>query len=247
MEFTNSNPAVPFIRLPPPFENIIITPPRYGDGSTVIEIMANPVVYMNLEGPPFPYTQESWQEWYPIIAKLSSDSLAEYYAAEEARKRGEKRWIKTALPVCMIREVDRATGDEKFLGACDVRFRGVPGVENEKRKRMKEINEGYEAGDPRIEREIGFYISPSVHGRGIMPVVLNTLMEKLMIPYMNIHQMNGDYYVTNKASRRVFEKCGFTFSKELPDLVEIPEAKSGVKGMKVGLGVMSWKRKLEQS
>jgi len=203
---------------------------------------------MTLQGPPFPYTQQCWDEWYPISAKLSSDALAEYLEAEEARKSGEKKWVQTAIPVCSIREVDKATGKEQLIGVCDVRLREFPAVEDEEeKKRVKEINKGYEAGDPRIEREIGFYLSPSVHGRGIMPVVLNTLMEKFMIPYMNIHEIYGDYHITNKASRRVFEKCGFTLWKEIPDLEEISETKTGVKGKKVGLGIMRWERKPEQS
>ena len=88
------------------------------------------------------------------------------------------------------------------------------------------------------------YLSPSVHGRGIMPLVLKTMIEKFMIPYMNLAQINGSYYTTNKASRRVFEKNNFAFWKEVPDLIELSELKTGVKGKKVGIGLMKWERKL---
>jgi RimJ/RimL family protein N-acetyltransferase len=76
-----------------------------------------------------------------------------------------------------------------------------------------------------------------------MPVVLKTLMEKFMIPYMNMHSAMGGYFSENLASKKVFEKCGFTFLNEIPDLIDVAELKCGVKGKKVGLGMMRWEKK----
>jgi hypothetical protein len=164
MEFTNSNPPEPFFRLPSPHDNIILTPSRYSDGPSVIEILNRPEVYMNLHGPPFPYNQQCWDEWYPLVAKSCADSLAEYYIAEESRKKGivsEKKWVKAGIPVNSIREVNRETGEEKLIGEFSIRYREFLVVADlEERKKAREINEGYDAGDPRIEREVGCKFSP---------------------------------------------------------------------------------------
>ncbi len=77
-----------------------------------------------------------------------------------------------------------------------------------------------------------------------MPAVLKTVIEKFLVPYMNVCHITGAYFVSNRASRRVFEKSGFVLEEELPDLIELAESKTGVKGKKVGLGSMRWERKL---
>jgi hypothetical protein len=67
MEF-DSNDS-PIIRLSAPHTNITITPPRYSDGEAVISMLSDPRVYMNLAGPPYPYAQKEWDEWFPIIER----------------------------------------------------------------------------------------------------------------------------------------------------------------------------------
>jgi RimJ/RimL family protein N-acetyltransferase len=81
-------------------------------------------------------------------------------------------------------------------------------------------------------------LSPTVHGRGIMTAVLATLVEKWLIPYMNVHHMSGGYLDHNIASGRVFEKNGWVFDRFLPDYIELPEIMTGVKGKKFGVMVM---------
>lgn len=75
-----------------------------------------------------------------------------------------------------------------------------------------------------------------------MSAVLGTLMEKWLIPYMNVHHMSGSYMAHNVASKRVFEKNGWTFDRLEPDYVELPESMTGVKGKKFGVVVMKWDR-----
>jgi RimJ/RimL family protein N-acetyltransferase len=76
-----------------------------------------------------------------------------------------------------------------------------------------------------------------------MSVALQLLIEKFFVPYMNVHRLTGTFYDHNTASRRVFEKNGFKFMGITPDVVEIAESKTGVKGKRVGLGMMFWERK----
>jgi L-amino acid N-acyltransferase YncA len=89
------------------------------------------------------------------------------------------------------------------------------------------------------------FLSPEEHGRGIMPVALRLLMEKYLIPSLNAHRVIGVFFDYNTASKRVFEKNGFEFMGVTPNAIELSEAKTGVKGKKVGLGTMIWERKLE--
>ncbi len=92
------------------------------------------------------------------------------------------------------------------------------------------------------------WLVPEYHGYGIMPLVLRTLMTKILIPCMNVHSLIGTHFEHNAASKQVFEKCGFASVALLPDAVTINEAKiGGVKGKKVGLGVMRWERKLSNT
>lgn len=72
-----------------------------------------------------------------------------------------------------------------------------------------------------------------------MPAVLRTLMANFFIPYMNVHHMIVTYFEDNIASRRVFEKNGFTFDRVVPGAFTLPESKGG---RTVGAGVMVWKR-----
>jgi hypothetical protein len=58
MEFDNSN--VPFLRLSPPHSNKILTIRRDSDGPALISMLNHPDVYVNLAGPPFPYTQSHY-------------------------------------------------------------------------------------------------------------------------------------------------------------------------------------------
>ncbi|KAE9365741.1 hypothetical protein N431DRAFT_429975 [Stipitochalara longipes BDJ] len=242
MEFDSNNS--PFIRLPAPHKDIIITPPRYSDGEAVIEILSDPRVYMNLAGPPYPYGQKEWDEWFPIIGKASKDALSEWREVEKFRKEGGdgKKWINGA-PVTAIREVDPLTGEQKFIGTLDPTrnnyiFHGVH-AENQ---RKQDLNDALKAGDPKIDWSLGYYLAPSHHGRGIMKAAIGTIMTEVLVPYMNAHLITVSYFDHNAASRKVLEKHGFVLDKIEPDYFELPESKTGVKGKKIGVGFMKWTR-----
>jgi len=160
MEFDENNS--PFIRLPAPHTNIIITPPCYSDGDAVITVLNDPRVYMNLAGPPFPYAKKDWDERFPMIEKATSDALTEWREVAKSRNEMgdgnqlEKRWMSRGLPVSAIRDVDPVTGEQKFVGDIGVRRREFMILEDqEERKRLIQENEALEAGDPEIAWEMG--------------------------------------------------------------------------------------------
>lgn len=142
----------PFIPLPAPHNNIILTPPRFADADAAIACLNDPTVYMNLSGPPFPYTQENSKEWTSILSKATSDALKEFRAAQ-----GDdgKRWV-SQIPVSAIREMDADSGEGKFIGEVTIRRRVYESVTDPvERKRLQEENEALKAGDPRIEWAFG--------------------------------------------------------------------------------------------
>jgi RimJ/RimL family protein N-acetyltransferase len=73
-----------------------------------------------------------------------------------------------------------------------------------------------------------------------MTAAFKTALNEFLIPYMGIRHMQSGYLEGNFASRRVLEKCGFVFSKLIPEAIEVQESKCGVKGKKVALGHMQW-------
>lgn len=207
-------------------------------------MLSDPRVYMNLAGPPYPYAQKEWDEWFPIIQKGSHDALLEWREAEKSRKDGgyEKRWVKGA-PVIAIRDVDPVNREQKLIGIIGVtRMDFMIKAASDENKRRQEVNEALDAGDPGIVWELGFYLAPSHHGRGIMPATIRALIHDFMIPYMNAHIITGSYFQHNAGSRKVFEKNGFVFEGVIPDCFELPESKTGVKGKKASVGFMRWTR-----
>jgi hypothetical protein len=82
--------------------------------------------------------------------------LAEFREVETSR--GEpngRKWV-GGIPFTVIREIDPQAGESTFIGDFYIRRNGFVEIENEEdRKRMKEQNDGLEAGDPNIVWETG--------------------------------------------------------------------------------------------
>lgn len=238
--------GTPFIALPEPHSNIIITHSRFEDGDVLIPMMNDPRVYMNLTGPAFPYTQKDWEEFFSKTEKSRSEALAEWKEIEKSKmEAGDdgkdfKRWI-GGTPVNCLREIDPETKQQRFIGHISVRRRGFLAIRDKaERNRVEEENASRKAGDPLIEWEIGYFLLPAVHGRGIMPLAIRTLIHELMVPHMNVKQLTGAYIDHNNASKRVFEKNGFVYFQHISDAMELPESKTGVKGKMVSMTVMKW-------
>ncbi|KAH7346887.1 hypothetical protein BKA65DRAFT_503536 [Rhexocercosporidium sp. MPI-PUGE-AT-0058] len=203
---------------------------------------------MNLVGLPIPYTQADWDSWFPIHSKAVDEAIEEWKAMDNERNRDAQqqgwknsKWMSKGIPFPVIREVGEKTGAETFLGEISIRRAGFIMIfGRDEKQKMRYANDALEAGDPNIEWGIGFYLSPPCHGRGIMPAVLECVLEKVCVPYMNIHRLTRSYLDHNWGSRRVFEKCGFTFDCAVPGSVEMDEGKTRVKGKRVGIERMKW-------
>lgn len=153
--------GLPFIRLEPPHNSIVITPPRYADGDVVIVDFNDPRVYMNLASPPFPFTRKDWDEQFSKkVSLLANKGLEEWRKVEIARRDNQsteaERWVGSAMPMSAIREVDVETGEQKFIGNIQIRRRGFMTIlDEEERKVAAEDNNSMLAGDSRIQWELG--------------------------------------------------------------------------------------------
>lgn len=143
----------PYLRLPSPHENIIITPPRLTDAHTVIGYMNDPKVYETLEGPPYPYLPEHADFWLNMVKKESDDILKELYDAAE--KDSEPIFV-GGCPVRSLREV-KEDGSDVFIGDIGV-FRArrfSHHRDEEKEAELLEKNKTLPVGSPEIVWEIG--------------------------------------------------------------------------------------------
>jgi hypothetical protein len=154
MEFDESN--TPFLRLPLPHSNIILAIGRDSDGPAIISMLNDPAVYMNLAGPPFPYTQAHFDARFQETSSEIEIALAEFRDIEASR--GElngRKWV-NGIPFSVIRKINPQTGKDTLIGDFYIRRNGFIEIENEEdRKRMKDKNDGLEAGDPNIVWETG--------------------------------------------------------------------------------------------
>lgn len=84
---------------------------------------------------------------------------------------------------------------------------GSLGVENYKEKEFPEL-EQFQG------REIGYVLSKEYWGRGLMPEAVNAVI-RWLLDVVNLDFIVVGHFAWNDQSRRVIEKCGFRFVKEV--------------------------------
>lgn len=234
--------------------SLVLSAPHRSDDIAILKALNEPGVNGNLASVPFPYTESDREFWYQTTQDASDQCRQEWVDLLQDRtsSSSHRKWVGGGQWVSIIRA--EAPGSEPlahrsiqpFIGEITVRRSGFPEISDvESQRKAAEANAALPAGDPSIVWEIGFYLIPEYHGRGIMPTVLASLIEQVLIPYMNVHRLIGSYFEHNVASRRVFEKCGFQFLAFVPKAVTLPEVKfkaSGFKDREIAIGVMHWQR-----
>jgi len=140
----------PFLRLPAPHSNIIITPPRVADEdiSAIVTILNDVQVTKWLQGPPYPYKPEHARDWLQRNETLCREIIQSIEVAEP------NAFI-DGCPVRILREI-KEDGQEIYLGDCGIDGWGFEDIGNlgEKRRLMEE-NDGRKAGDAEKEWTIG--------------------------------------------------------------------------------------------
>lgn len=119
----NERTGEPFLRLPSPHENIIITPRRLEDVPFIVSALNDPRVYRTLEGPPFPYTEEDAISWLNKTKGAADEIFQELQEAADAGLQDLK--FVEGCPVRTLREV-REDGTDLFFGRHRVRQMWLP-------------------------------------------------------------------------------------------------------------------------
>jgi hypothetical protein len=140
----NPNTGEPFIRLPSPHENIIITPLRANDGERLASILAEPQVAEWMGG--FNPTAE----W---LARTVSQGKAELQML--GNKTDEELTVVDFCPVRSIREVQE-DGTEVLIGDIGIRRCTWSEIANEYERAQKvSKNNDRQAGDGEIVWQVG--------------------------------------------------------------------------------------------
>ncbi|KAG1734033.1 uncharacterized protein EDB91DRAFT_1057071 [Suillus paluster] len=229
----NPKTGEPFLRLPAPHQNIILTPPREGDQSINMHHMNDPAIHKWLEGPPVPYLPEHADSWFQFVKGQSDATLGYLRKSEENFPDGPLQFV-DACPVRYLREV-KENGTDVLIGDLCLRRSPMEEVLDEvERKRLEEENAKKQAGDPTIQYAVGDWLAASHHGRSIMTAAVGLFMSAWAIPRMGARHVVAYTFAENIGSIRVFEKNGFV-NKGLLDNGKM------VRGEKKTLTHLEWK------
>ena len=235
------NPAThePYMRLPHPLSNFIVTPPRDSDAEAFTLHMNDPAVVIWLNTRPSPYLLEHARERLDgFTKKYTAQHLAELEAAadDESGPSG----VVGGLVTNTVREV-LEDGSEVMAGTMWFRRSGemrhcVKGVITaEEADRLSKENLARPNGDPEIVWMYGNYLATSHHGRGITTILLRTLLHEWAVPRMGVRKMSAGAIQGNEASVRVMQKNGFKYR-------ELLEKERGlvVNGVAKNLHMLEW-------
>lgn len=244
-----------YLRLPPPHEHIILTPPRVpSDIGPIVILLNDHRVYNWMSGPPHPYLPVHAETWLEGEKAITNGVLADLRT--EAERNGDNPGELGAVKGCplrIIREVNEAGPDTLigFLGLY-VSERGEIDDEEE-RLRVVEEESRKEAGDPtlvydlacmsprsklevkELTKELPDYLSPSHHRRGIMSAAISAVLQQWAVPRMRARTVRGWTFEDNEASNGILIQQGF---------VALPELSGGsveVRGETRRLAAFEWK------
>ncbi|KAG7093536.1 hypothetical protein E1B28_007207 [Marasmius oreades] len=186
----------PYICLPEPHTNIIITTPRMEDVDSSIRIVNDPRVLKWVLGTTSPYTTARAESWIEGVKNTSNALLA---------KEGT---FADGCPFRHILEL-KPDGSCEFLGDIGIsRSNWTDILDPKERRSLLDENNSRVDGDEGIVFQIGYYLSPTHHGRGIMTGALSALLNQWAIPRMNAHRIKATLFHGNFGSRGVLMKNG---------------------------------------
>lgn len=154
----NEETEQPFLRLPPPFTNIIITPPRMSDEPDIIPLLNDERVVKWLDGPPYPYEETHAKIWLEHICGLAEDIILEIKSKPAGAFIG-------GCPIRVIREVTE-DGREIFLGDIGIDGWGYDDVaDSDEKTRLVKVNLERPVGDSEKEWCFGGNLTYSIYDR----------------------------------------------------------------------------------
>ncbi|KAK7033129.1 Acetyltransferase, GNAT family [Favolaschia claudopus] len=208
----NPSTGEPYLRLPAPFSNIILTPPRMTDVDESVAILSDPEVakWLGPTGPGSTYTTEKAQGWLTQLTAKTDEMVKELGGSTEPHP-------VSGCPLRHIRQVG-AEGTERFLGDINITrssFIEVPDVEE--RARLVAENNARVAGDPEISWMVSApnFLAPSHQGRGLTTVALRTLITQFGVPWMKTKRIRPATFEDNHGSIKVLQKSGFVVIEKI--------------------------------
>jgi len=219
LEF-NAKTNEPFLRLRK-HKNIILTPPRWEDASSLVSILNDPPVHEWLAGPPYPYTLDHGNEFIGLKRNIAEQILKEL---EDAKDDPTLKIVKEC-PVSFLREI-KEDGSDVFIGSLGIstclygELMGPDGVDWENKKKLEDENNSLKTGDARIIWCFGDYLAASHHRQGIMTDAVDTVLHDWAISHMNVRHMLLTVFEGNVGSVKVFLKNGFKIKATHKDYKE---------------------------
>ncbi|KZO96338.1 hypothetical protein CALVIDRAFT_563834 [Calocera viscosa TUFC12733] len=196
----------PYIPLPPPYENLRLTPFRIIDVEAVVSILNQPAVYSHLLTP-FPFTKEHAEDFIGE-QRRRYEADRQYFTGDAARPIQDGKVFDYG-PMLVIREV-RSDGLQVFLGVAGIwRSPFLYEAGEQRREECKRDNDAMPAGDPRIIYSVAYYLDPSFHSKGVMTAAVRELIRSWAIPHMSVRDIRVGIIENNLGSQRVLEKVGF--------------------------------------
>ncbi|KAJ5294035.1 hypothetical protein PENANT_c009G11596 [Penicillium antarcticum] len=258
--FFNPLTKEPYLRLPAPCSHIIITMDRLHDieetSKEMTKILNDPLVYPWLEGPPYPFLPKDGEDWIKLQCKESESVLSrlqqEYERSRNQTKckdAGDQVAPKEFFDVCAFRcirevtEYDLKTGaalKDVYIGSISIArysFYELAYGSSEREEAQARNNE-IPAGDKGIVWGLGNYLSPKLHGQGIMTLAVRTIIRDWAVPRMNMHILKASYLVGNAGSAKVMIKNNFEEVSTLEDWA--PESKARGRP-RMSIVVLNWK------
>ncbi|KAF8486709.1 hypothetical protein JB92DRAFT_2759409 [Gautieria morchelliformis] len=216
----NERTKEPYLRLPPPHSNIILTPPRLNDTEATVQILNDRRVFQWLATTPYPYNTDHSKQWIEITSQEAERLLRQLEETAGGFVGG--------CPVRILREV-KENGDQVFLGDCTIGKWGFEDIQDPvEREKLKMENDQRPPGDPETVWGFGAdYLAPSHHGQGIMTSAIGTLIEQWIKPRMGAKIIWANVWKGNHGSVRVFEKNGFVLEMTLEDSKARTESRGG--------------------
>ncbi|KAJ5795726.1 uncharacterized protein N7518_004266 [Penicillium psychrosexuale] len=247
----------PYLQLPAPCANIIITPHREYQieeaSAAMTEILNDPRVYSWLQGPPYPFLPEHGIDWVKTKVAENEDVLSTLQREFETQSQQgdgsnspEELEFFDKCPFICIRKVterDPATGaplQDVLIGDISLMRYAFYELQPNSSEIVLAQNQNNDlpVGHKDIVWGIGYYLSPTQHSRGIMSVAVRTVIQDWAIPRMNLHLLRGSFFVGNIGSMKVFEKNNFEEVGTFKDWA--PTSPNKGRG-KMSIVVMKWK------
>ncbi|KAF7353946.1 N-acetyltransferase domain-containing protein [Mycena venus] len=155
-------------------------------------------------------------------------------ALEEAASTSQGQLVPAEdCPVRSIREL-KGDGTDVYIGNIAFKRCNWWEVQGPERDRLMAENIVRPTGDTGIIWQVSDFLASSHHRRGIMTVVLRTVLDKWAIPRMCMRHLHVSVFTGNNGSVRVFEKNGFVLVDTIENCIEI-------RGEKRSLHVLDWK------